>query len=202
MKHNNSISGARKTIILVAAAMIGLCLSEAARCQDDPMLLLQLSPVQGGTITPGPGIHQFGLNAIVTLTAVPKPGYQFVYWLGDVIDPISNRTTVYLDLPKIVMAVFERAEYQFLAEEEGAASAPVPDSRMSASAGDYARQGYTGGGSKGYKTRHLSQPEQKDDFPVPTGDDFPVPVPEPVTGILLALGGLLAARRVANRRAL
>ena len=191
MKHSNSISGAQKTIILVAAAMMWLCLSEAARSQDDPMLLLQLSPVQGGTITPGPGIHQFGLNAIVTLTAVPKPGYQFVYWLGDVIDPTSSRTTVYLDLPKIVMAVFEQAEYQFLAEE--AAGTPEPDSRMSASAGDYSRQGYEGGGAKRQKTPHFSQPEQK--------DDFPVPVPEPVTGILLALGGLLAARRVANRPA-
>ena len=202
MKHSDSISGAQKTIILVAAAMIWLCLSEAARCQNDPVLLLQQSPVQGGTITPGLGIHQFGLNASVTLTAVPKPGYQFVYWLGDVIDPTSNRTTVYLDLPKIVIAVFERSEYQFLAEE-GAAGTPMPDSRMSASAGDYSRQEYTGrGANKPSGKRYSSASPPQNDFPVPDDEDLPVPAPEPATGILLALGGLLAARRVADKQTL
>lgn len=194
MKHSNSISVAQKTIILVAAAMIWLCLSEAARCQDGPVLLLQQSPVQGGTITPGTGIHKFGLNASVTLTAVPKPGYQFVYWLGDVIDPTSSRTTVYLDLPKIVIAVFEQAEYEF-PTEEGVAMASATDSELHVSAGDYSRQEYTGNDRvKPSKRRYSS--EHQDDFPVP--DD--VPVPEPATGILLTLGGLLAARRAADKQ--
>ncbi|UCG48369.1 MAG: hypothetical protein JSU94_01075, partial [Phycisphaerales bacterium] len=45
------------------------------------------------------------------MSAHPKPGYQFVHWLGDVSDATATRTVVYLNKPKVVVAVFEQAEY-------------------------------------------------------------------------------------------
>lgn len=142
MKRSSSICVRRKAVIL--AAMFILCaLLEPAYCETDgTALLLQQAPPQGGIITPDVGVHHFDLNTDVTLTAVPRPGYQFIYWLGDVSDPTANRTVVYLDAPKIVVAIFERAEYKFLDVQERAQSAP--GGGLFAGAADYARQGFWG----------------------------------------------------------
>ncbi len=176
------------------------------------MLLLQQTPPQGGTITPAVGVHNFGLNTDVTLTAIPKPGYQFVYWLGDVSDPTANRTIVYLDAPKIVIAVFEQSEYEFLAVQERAQSAP--GGGLFRSAADYARQrggqgGNGGGGGRRPGPLEPPEPEKPEDFPVPkvgedfpvpeVGEDFPVPIPEPATLSFLALGSLVLLRKRISR---
>jgi len=195
-KRNNSILIGWQGIIL-AIAIIGVGLLEPAYCQTDGVaLLLQQTPVQGGTISPGIGIHRFAINTDVTLTAVPRPSYQFVYWLGDVSDPTANNTTTYLDGPKIIIAVFERVKYELLAAEERSQS--TPGGGLRPSAGDYARSGGGGGGPgrKPHKQRPQPQPqppEELEELPVPErGDDFPVPIPEPATGILLVLGSLFA----------
>ncbi len=140
------------------------------------------------------------------MTAVPKPGYHFVYWLGDVSDPTANSTIVYLDAPKIVIAVFERVEYDFLAVEERAQSRPVGG--LVGSAGDYARGG--GGGGIGRRPSWPSPPsppppppEEEEDFPVPPeGNDFPVPepIPEPATVLLLGWGSLALLRNRSRMR--
>ena len=205
MKRNNSIFIGWKGVVLALAVV--LCgLLEPAYCQTDgTALLLQQTPPQGGKISPSVGIHHFEPYAEVTLTAVPKPGYHFVYWLGDVSDPTANSTIVYLDAPKIVIAVFERVEYDFLVAEEGSQSSPVGG--LVGSAGDYARGG--GGGGIGRRPSPPSWPSPppapEKDFPVPPeGNDFPVPepIPEPATGILLVLGSLFAlARRRAGKQA-
>ena len=192
MKRNSSIFNRWKAVIL-AVMFISCALLEPAYCETDgTALLLQQTPPQGGTITPDVGVHHFGLNTDVTLTAVPRPGYQFVYWLGDVSDPAANRTVVYLDAPKIVIAIFERAEYEFLDVQERAQSAP--GGGLFRSAADYARQGFGGGGG-----RRSNGPRPPDQEPQPEDDDFPVPIPEPATVCLLGLGGLILLRR--RRRA-
>jgi hypothetical protein len=171
-------------------------LLEPAYCETDgTALLLQQAPPQGGIITPDVGVHHFDLNTDVTLTAVPRPGYQFIYWLGDVSDPTANRTVVYLDAPKIVVAIFERAEYKFLDVQERSQSAP--GGGLSRSAADYGRQGFGGGG--GRRPEKPRWPEPPDQEPQPEPDDFPVPIPEPATVCLLGLGGLILLRR--KRRA-
>ena len=192
MKRNSSICVGRKAVIL--AAMFILCaLLEPAYCETDgTALLLQQAPPQGGIITPDVGVHHFDLNTDVTLTAVPRPGYQFIYWLGDVSDPTANRTVVYLDAPKIVVAIFERAEYKFLDVQERAQS--TPGGGLFAGAADYARQGFGGGGG-----RRPNGPRPPDQEPQPEPDDFPVPIPEPATVCLLGLGGLILLPR--RRRA-
>ena len=199
MKRNNSIFTGWECVILALAVV--LCgLLEPAYCETDgTALLLQQAPPQGGKISPSVGVHHFEPYAEVTLTAVPKPGYHFVYWLGDVSDPTANSTIVYLDAPKIVIAVFERVEYDFLAVEERPQGSPVGG--LSPSGADYSRGG--GGGGIGRRPSPPSspeeeKPEEKEDFPVPPeGNDFPVPepIPEPATVLLLGLGSLALLRK-------
>ena len=198
--------------LLLALALGAFCFTSDAYCQNDQIaMMLQTAPPKGGTITPGPGVHSFSVNSEVALTAVPKPGYQFIYWMGDVSDPTSINTTAYLDSPKIIIAVFERSEFEFeFHVVERASSTPVGG--MRASAADYSRGGYSGGGAKRPHKRRFPSfdfeppqeppepPEpQPDDFPVPDEDDnqaFPVPqpTPEPATGLLLITGAFFAVR--------
>jgi hypothetical protein len=161
---------------------------------DGTVLLLQQSNLDAGIVTPDVGVHYFGLNTEVTLTAIPKPGYSFLYWIGDVSDPTANRTIVYLDAPKIVLVVFERSKYDLLLEERlqntlGSGGGLYP------SAADYSNQGYSGGGAKRPKKFKWPQPP-KWNPPVPPEipDKFPIPLPEPATVLLLGLGSLFFIR--------
>ena len=192
MKRNSSIFIGWQGVILALAVIVS-GLPGPAYCQTDgTALLLQKTPLQGGKVSPSAGIHKFELNTELTLTAVPKPGYQFVYWLGDVSDPTANSTTVYLDAPKIVIAVFEQAEFELLIVEKRAKSTPAGG--LFRSTADYSRGGYTGGGAK--RPSRWSPPEEQpeeeeeeEDFPVPE------PIPEPATALLLVLGSLFAVAR-------
>jgi len=194
--------GAQHIILVIVVVLCSL--PGPAYCQiNDPALLLQQTPADGGRISPGVGVHHFDLDAEVALAAVPNPGYQFVYWLGDVSDPTTSSTVVYLDAPKIVIAVFERAEYEFLAVAERPQSG-FGGGGLRASAGDYSRQGYSGGGGRRPSRPRLPEEEleeePEEDFPVPEEgdevDDFPVPeIPEPATAVLLILGSLFAFAR-------
>jgi hypothetical protein len=157
-------------------------------------LLLEQSPVDAGKITPQVGIYRAELDEVVTLRAIPKPGYRFVYWLGDVTDATTNETTIFVDAPKIVIAVFERSEFELLLEAgivSGRGRGGLrwqPDFKP--------RGGGGGGGGGGQPPREPPEPpewpEYEHEFPVP-GDPFPVPepdeeIPEPATIILLGVG--------------
>jgi len=197
MRRSNTIFIGWQTAIL--ALVVFLCgLPEPAYCQaDGTVLLLQQTPPEAGTITPGVGVHSFESDIEVTLTAVAKPGYQFVYWLGDVSEPTANRTVVYLDAPKIIIAVFERSEYEFVFVQERSQNAPASSLYIS---GVVATQGGFGGGGgeRPPKWRWPTPPEPEESEPIPVpeeGDDFPVPIPEPATVCLLGLGGLILLRR-------
>jgi hypothetical protein len=148
-------------------------------------VLIEQSPVDAGKITPQVGIYRAEQDEVITLRAIPKPGYRFVYWLGDVTDATANETTIFVDGPKIVMAVFERSEFELLLEA-GVVSGigrgglrPVPDFRP--------RRG-GGGGSGGSDVPPIEPPEPPPgwQFPVPESDEE---IPEPATVILIGLGG-------------
>ena len=193
MKSNSSVLIGWWVIVILAIVVIAAGLPTPAYCQTDGIaLLIQQTPLNGGTITPDIGVHHFSMNTELTLTAIPKPGFQFVYWLGDVSDSTTSRTIAYLDTPKIIIAVFERVEYEFLEWEEAATS--TPGQGLFGSAADYSRGG-GGGGIRRHGGGRPKPPEPEEDFPAPDEDgegDFPVPVPEPATAVLLILGGLLA----------
>jgi len=192
---NNSIASGWLCAIL-PLMVITACLAAPAYCQTT--LMVQQSPPDGGTVTPAVGVHDFAPNSEVILTAVPKPGYQFVYWLGDVSDATSARAVTYLNTPKIIIAVFVRSEYEFLLGSDAIRSMPVGG--LYASARDYSNQG--GGGAIVGRQPSFSPPrppEDNHDVPVPEPQPephnvpVPEPVPEPATGVLLILGGLLTS---------
>lgn len=159
-------------------------------------LLIEQSPVGAGKVAPQLGVYKAGLDEVVTLTAIAKPGYQFVYWLGDVTDPTTNETMIVVDSPKIVIAVFERSKFD-LPLEAGIVSGlgrgglrGVPDFRPRGGGGGQRRLPPPPGPVE-------PPPEPLEhDFPVP-GEPFPVPenddeeIPEPATAALLGLGTLL-----------
>lgn len=186
-------------ILLLLVLTVPLChLSKPAYCQtNSPVLLLQQIPADAGTISPGRGVHYFEPDTSVTLTAVPKPGHQFVYWLGDVSEPQLNRTTVFLDAPKIIIAIFEKAEFDL--EDLSEPTQTIPGGLgggLRASAADFSRQGFSGGGAGRQSVRRPpAQPPEPEPLPPP---EVPVPVPEPATLVLLAVGSYLA---FAGRRA-
>jgi hypothetical protein len=158
-------------------------------------LLIEQSPVDAGKITPQSGIYNAELDEVVVLRAIARPGYQFAYWLGDVTDPTTNETTIIMDSPKIVMAVFERSKFD-LPIEGGIISGigsgglrGVPDFRPRRGGGASA-----GGSNVPPRIEPPEPPEPLgNEFPVPA-EPFPVPendneeIPEPATVILLGLG--------------
>jgi hypothetical protein len=200
MRRNNSTFLGWHAAIL--ALVVFLCgLPEPAYCQTDgTALLLQQTPPEAGRITPGVGVHSFESDTEVTLTAAAKPGYRFVYWLGDVSDSTANSTVVYLDVPKIIIAVFERSEYEFLVVPEAQQGAPIGG--FFASPVGAGLQGFGGGGGRRPpKWRwptppEPEEPEESEPLPVPEeGDDFPTPIPEPATVLLLGFGSLALLKK-------
>jgi len=179
---SNSLTSIGWQGLILAVPLILCGLLKPAYCgTDDAMLLLQQTPPQAGIINPEVGVHQFNQYTDVTLTATPKPGYHFVYWLGDVSNPTVSRTIVYLDVPKIVIAVFEQAEYEFSAMEVAAQSAPVGGAFTSDP--EHSRKGSADGGHKS-----------------PPGPSPPSPIPEPAVVWLLSVGGLTLFRRKRTRQ--
>jgi len=190
--------------VAVSAVVVMLCgFCGLAYCQsENTALLIQQTPAEGGQVNLGAGVHRFAPNTQITLAATPKPGYQFVYWMGDVSDTAASRTSVYLDTPKIIIAVFEKVK-QDIALIQAGPTGPAGGGQprrgggggrggLIASGVDYARGGFSGGGGG---VGELNQQvvynwtlPSKEEPPEPEG--FPVPVPEPATGMLLLFGGL------------
>jgi hypothetical protein len=193
MKHSNAMSVSRRILSLAVLIALSGLLDTAYARTGEPLLLLQQSPPEGGTVTPDVGLHRFDLHTDVTLTAVAKQGYQFVCWLGDVSDPAANRTVVHLDSPKIVIAVYERDEFELLTPSMSAVSGSVGGAFISAR--DYARRGYTGGGRRRPSRVYPFTPEEPPGPEPGPEPELPVPTPEPATIVLLGLGALILVKR-------
>jgi hypothetical protein len=201
--------------IIVLAGIIVLSLSMAAQADEDSYtLLIQSSPPDGGTVTPGIGVHSITMNETIQLSAKAKPGYRFMYWLGDVSSTSGVDTSVSIDSPKLVVAVFSREGF-----DEGLPDTEVIDGQRGAGGGGRGinpmrspgsvNPGYsifdgfdfptfepitpTGGIYRGGNGDGNGNGDDGDDIPVPGDiDDIPVPgdgeVPEPATILILGLG--------------
>ncbi len=174
-------------MIALAIGAFGLFTPTYARAKN-VMLLLEQSPIEGGDISPVAGMYYFETNSQVTLTAVPKPGYRFLHWLGDVSDPSATKTVVHLNKPKIIVAVFEQNDHRSGKPEGlpvgggGSGGGPFPTP---------ADLRWPGGFSAGAGSTRT----QPTTYVIRDSES----VPEPATGLLLLLGGLLTLRRQTGR---
>ncbi len=195
------LTGWQARIVTIAVVVGGL----AAPAQSQPAmrpagegadvaLLLQQAPLEGGIITPSRGVHFFALNSEIVLTAIPNPGYKFIYWLGDVGNPTANRTITYLNKPKIIIAVFEPVEYDSSFMGRGSVGGGRVTSGGLITAADYGGWGQTRLASSGSRPSESQAPNlyQQVVEPLP-------PIPEPATSVLLLLGTLFVIARKRNR---
>ncbi|MBN1510068.1 MAG: PEP-CTERM sorting domain-containing protein [Sedimentisphaerales bacterium] len=181
MKPGRICSRSLTLAIVLATAVAGRALPIRADTTAYD-LVIQPSPLAAGDVTPEAGAHRVSANSSVTLTASAQRGYRFAYWLGDVSDPDAERTTILINEPKIVIAVFH----------------PQPLQRVQ----EHLPRGGGGGGldmtattSTDFYAPAFTPPSgsAKTD-PHPTHTAAPAAVPEPATLLLLCLG-TLALRR-------
>jgi hypothetical protein len=152
-----------------------------AYCQTHNItLLVQQTPNEGGDVSPVAGVYTYQAESEITLTATPSPGYEFIYWLGDVSDHEANSTFVLLDKPKIVIAVFEQVQ-------GGLDVSGVPG-------GGGGRSATTASSSGIIQPASLSSTvgAKPQSTVYSTGVENPPVIPEPATGVLLTLGSLFA----------
>jgi len=217
MKRRKSVFKRGGCILIVVFTAVAVFLVQPAYCQTGGVaLLVQQTPSQGGLVSPEVGVHYYDSGAAVTLIAVPRPGYQFVYWLGDVLDPTASKTIAYLDKPKIIVAVFTQVEQGQMVVGQG-----VP---TGGGGGDFISPGETispsqpispsepispsatrTGGVGSPPDSPIRPPTEGTPDPLPPYGPPPLPpdepplnppdVPEPATGLLLTLGGLALLRK-------
>ena len=183
------------SVVIICCAMLLFCFSAQVSGQEDATaLMLEMTPPQGGNLNIVPGVHSYDRFAAVTLVATPKPGYQFVYWLGSVTNSVTGTTTVVLDSPKMVIAVFERNVFETVG-------------RNGMEGEDFSTSGDSGGGgggltsSGGTSDSSLEQAEggKRQNSPShPPVVPPPTPVPEPLTAALFSVGFLMLAKSRRN----
>jgi len=75
-----------------------------------PQYTLTIAVSGNGSTTPPVGDHNYAEGEIITVSAESNGGWQFDIWTGDVADPDSATTTVYMDTDKIVTATFTESD--------------------------------------------------------------------------------------------
>lgn len=169
--------------VLVSLFLVTLVMPAWGADDAGYSLLLQPSPVDGGSITPGNGVHKVQIGDQIKVVAVPSAGYRFLYWIGDVGEVGTAQTTVQMNSPKLVVAVFEREQFEDLPDVilgGGSSAGGLHASSGSSSSGS---SFYGSSAAPEYHYGGYSTTEEDD-------DDGDTEVPEPATLLLLGLGTL------------
>lgn len=193
-----------KTAIIALALMI---LGSSVYAANGYAVMIQQSPAGAGQVTPG-GVHRYGLNESISIQAVPKPGYKFVQWLGDVTESSMTKTTIVADSPKIVIALFEQDKFPEFKSGGGGGSAVAGGSEKSSNlpgrtvsnAVSVSAGGSVNAASSGsYDTSPFVYNSQSSGsyspFYVPGRNDNDNNVPEPATLLILSLGSVAILRK-------
>lgn len=202
MKHRNTKSKSWSCAAVVCCATLLFCFSAQGSDQgDSTSLMLEMSPPDAGYLNIKSGVHSYDRFAEVALKATPKTGYQFVCWLGSVAETTNGSTSVFLDSPKMVIAVFEKTKFDMagIQEQGGGDDAASSGSDNGGGRGGLvsSRVGVSDGSSVSiFPVRPSYDDDNDNNFRIP--DDLPVPgdeVPEPATITLLAAGFFILAKR-------
>ena len=187
----------RKITLLIALTVLITSVACFAADEEDYVLLLKQSPVDGGTIS-----QQSTELGLVSISALPKNGYQFIYWLGDVADPTSSSTTVTTDSPKLVIAVYERTDFEASSIPGAATRGVIVESRARRNGGGPAPSQTVGVSPSAPGAKRYNRPgsgiEIEDTNDEDFNPDFPVPdeeVPEPATITLFAMAGWIMTKK-------
>lgn len=205
-----------KTVLfsLVLGLFLSLCVPmvSAADSTDSYALLVQQSPADAGSVTPGSGVHEIQIGQTVSLTAIPKPGYRFLYWLGDVSASGTPDTTIQVNSPKMVVAVFSREAFEeelpgvSLIKGAGSAAAGGGGGRIvgtpistPAAVNPGAYSYYNPGNYIDNRTITTdNNTDQTYDDTIPVPGEKGEQTPEPATILMLGLGSIAALKR--NRK--
>jgi hypothetical protein len=187
-----------KQITATAALLCALLFTAGpAFCAEGGVeLVLGQSPADGGTVTPGTGVHRFVPNATIAITAIPQTGYRFSHWLGDVTDPSSSTTQIHLNNSKAVMAIYEPVvggsqENGYREKGHASGGGALGLGNVIPTRADFFMNGFSapGGSTRPQGIRPRSKPAS-----------VPAPVPEPATFFLLGMGSIAFARSARRRK--
>ena len=73
---------------------------------EKPKLTMQVSPQDGGYVSPYAGTHAYSEGSTVHITAVPRGGYAFDYWQGIETNETAQATTIKMNGDQTVVAYF------------------------------------------------------------------------------------------------
>jgi hypothetical protein len=202
----------RKLLLMLA---LGVIVISATASAQQYMLYTEKTLAQAGVVTPSDQqAHFYETGEVVSLTAQPYQGYEFVYWLGDVEEKTARTTKVIMDGPRYVVAVFEASitgegvESGMKSLEEGGGGGGQAGNSMFSNS--ISQTGFSGVGS------YMKESERPGTLTQPSTVQAPSPayrppsqvspnpvIPEPATLTLFGLGALgVTARRIYRKRKL
>jgi len=96
--------------------------SDSTSVPDSATFVINTADATMGTTNPAPGTYQYAVGSMATFTAVPNPGYNFLYWIESITvsDMVLSDTISSPSLSAPVSAMFAGVTFTFTAYFEPA----------------------------------------------------------------------------------